>query len=191
MIESIRQDERMERGKRTAATRGNERGFTYIALLILIAIMSVGLAAVADVWFMTLKREKEEELLFAGHQIRNAIALYYNHTPSGVGRFPARLDDLLLDPRYPSIQRYLRKIYRDPITNSSEWELVKGPNGEILGVHSRSEDEPAKKSDFILIDQGFEGKMKYSEWVFMISGSRVPAAPSTKPAGVPRRRVGP
>ncbi len=181
----------MERSKRIAAVGRKERGFTYVALLILIAIMSVGLAAVADVWHMTLKREKEEELLFVGHQIRNAIIMYYNHTPNGVGRFPANLDDLLLDPRNPSIQRYLRKIYRDPITNSTEWDLVKGPNGEILGVYSRSEDEPVKKSNFSLIDQGFEGKMKYSEWVFMIPGGRVPAAPSTNPAGVPRRRVGP
>lgn len=157
-------------------SRGEERGFTYIALLIFIAIMGVGLAATGEVWHMAMKREKEQELLFAGDQIRNAIIMYYNNAPGPGARYPMSLDDLLKDPRYPETKRYLRKIYPDPVTNGSKWEYINGPNGEILGVHSTSEEEPAKKSNFSVADMEFEGKMKYSDWIFMIPGKYFPVA---------------
>ncbi len=171
--------------------RHGEHGFTYIALLIFIAVMGVGLAATGEVWYMTMKREKEEELLFAGNQFRDALTMYYYHTVGQVGRYPMSLEDLLKDPRYPGTKRYLRKIYLDPITNSTKWEFVKGPNGEILGVHSASEDEPVKKSNFSFADQNFEGKMKYSDWVFMISARYVPAPTVANPSGTPARRFKP
>lgn len=169
------------------------RGFTYIAVLIFIAVMGVGLAATGEVWHQELKREREAELLFAGDQFRNAIALYYAHAPSPAGRYPTSLDDLLKDPRYPATRRYIRKIYPDPI-GGAEWKLVKGPNGEIVGVYSASEDEPVKKGNFSLADQAFEGKTKYSDWVFVpspktltsLDGGRPPAFQSPgaqSPAG--------
>ncbi len=171
--------------------RRGEHGFTYIALLIFIAIMGVALAATGDVWYMTMKREKEAELLFAGNQFRDALTMYYYHTVGQVGRYPMSLEDLLKDPRYPGTKRYLRKIYLDPITNSTNWEFVKGPRGEILGVHSASEDEPVKKSNFSFADQAFEGKTKYSDWVFMVSARYVPAPTVTNPSGTPAKRFKP
>lgn len=157
--------------------RNGEHGFTYIALLIFIAIMGAGLAATGEVWSTAMKREKEQELLFAGDQIRNAIIMYYDNSPGPGARYPMSLEDLLKDPRYPATKRYLRKLYLDPVTNSSNWEFIKGPNDEILGVHSTSEEEPVKKSNFSIADQDFEGKTKYSDWVFMVS-TRLVAKPS-------------
>lgn len=167
--------------------RPDEHGFTYIALLIFIAIMGVGLAATGEVWYMTMKREKEQELLFAGDQFRNALTRYYYRTPGQGGRYPMSLEDLLKDPRYPATKRYLRKIYLDPITNSTNWAFIKGPNGEILGVHSASEDEPVKKSNFSFDDQAFEGKTKYSDWVFMIQARNIlmPSTVNTPSVTVP------
>jgi hypothetical protein len=34
-------------------------------------------------------------------------------------------------------------------------------------VYSLSKGEPLKKGNFPLLDKGFEGKAKYSDWVFM------------------------
>lgn len=164
-------------------SRGDEQGFTFVALLIFIAIMGVGLAATSEVWHTAAKRDREKELLFVGNQFRNAIMMYYNNGLGRGGRYPMSLDDLLKDPRYPATKRYLRKIYLDPETNSAKWEFIKGPNGEILGVHSTSEDEPIKKSNFNLADQDFEGKTKYSEWVFMIPGKYFPVAAAVRPSG--------
>jgi type II secretory pathway pseudopilin PulG len=146
---------------------GCERGFTYVGVLVLVAVMGIGLAASGQVWHTLQKREKERELLFIGQQFRLALDRYAKHTPGQTRRAPLRLEELLQDPRYPQVQRYLRKIYLDPMTGSAEWGLVTGPGGEIYGVHSRSREEPLKKTNFSLADRQFEGAMKYSDWVFM------------------------
>ncbi|HEY6095075.1 MAG TPA: type II secretion system protein [Gallionellaceae bacterium] len=147
-------------------------GFTYIAMLIAIVIIGVSLAAVGEVWHSSVRREKEQELLFVGSQFRYAIGQYAGHAQAGSMRFPMRLEDLLQDPRTPNTRRYLRKIYNDPITGSSTWGLLKSPSGEIFGVFSLSEEEPIKKHNFSSADATFEDKTKYSEWVFMSLPSR-------------------
>lgn len=143
------------------------RGFTYIGVLILVVMMGVALAAAGEIWHTAMKREKEQELLFVGNQFRLAID-QYSAQPPGLGRrYPQSLEELLQDPRQPGVRRYLRKIYLDPMTGKAEWGLIIGPNGEIFGVHSLSEAEPLKKANFPLAEKGFEGRTKYSEWVFM------------------------
>lgn len=152
---------------RYARRMERQRGFTYIGLLILIAIMGILLAVTGDVWYVAQKREKEQELLFVGNQFRRAIIQFYNQSPPQTNQYATRLEDLLKDPRYPSTRRYLRKIYPDPITGKTQWGLVKGLSGEIYGVRSLSKEEPMKKSNFSLADASFEGKKTYAEWVFI------------------------
>jgi type II secretory pathway pseudopilin PulG len=143
------------------------QGFSYIGLLILVAMMGIALAAAGEIWHTAQKREKEQELLFVGGQFRRAIEQFYANTPGKARRYPLLLEELLQDPRHPGIRRYLRKIYPDPMTGSVEWGLIIGSGGEIYGVYSLSEDEPIKKAHFRLADKAFEGKTKYSDWVFM------------------------
>ncbi len=162
-------------------------GFSYIGLLILVAILGVTLAATGEMWQTTRQREKEDELLYAGHQFRLAIQHFYQHSPGGPA-YPQTLDDLLKDPRTPNTRRYLRRIYPDPITGTTDWGLVKGPNGEIYGVYSKSEAEPLKKANFIYADAPFEGATKYSQWQFVFLPKQSPAvAPrtGTQPANRP------
>jgi len=167
--------------KKRLQTPFTAAGFTYIALLIVIAVMGVVLAATGEVWYMAAKREKERELLFVGDQFRRAIKQYAMHSQSASGRYPMSLEDLLKDERYPNTQRYLRKIYIDPITGSSQWGLLKGLNGEIFGVYSLSEDEPVKKRNFSFADASFEDKQKYADWVFMSLPARHGAMQPIKP----------
>lgn len=157
--------------KKTAGLPRSRRvgGFTYLAVMAIVAIMGIALAVTGEVWHIALKREKERELLFVGNQFRRAINSYYAHTPVSGRRQLNSLEELLRDPRHPSIQRHLRKIYADPISGRAEWGLVKGESGEIFGVHSLSEEEPLKKRNFSFEDKNFEGKMKYADWVFMQS----------------------
>ena len=159
--------------------RGREQGFTYIGLMILVAIMGVTLATTGQVWSTAVRQEKEQELIFIGDQFRNAITMYYRNSPGQTVRYPMSLEDLLRDPRYPDTRRYLRKIHLDPISNRMEWGLVKGAHGEIYGVHSLSEQEPLKKSNFSLADHDFEGKMQYSEWAFRIAAQQAPPRQSS------------
>jgi type II secretory pathway pseudopilin PulG len=160
------------------------RGFTYIGILLAIAIMGFFIAMVSQVWHTAAKREREAELLFAGDQIRRALTRYALSSPGGE-RYPRRLEDLLRDPRYPVPRRYLRQIYRDPMTPSGGWGFVM--NGEfIIGVHSLSEEPPLKTGGFSLGDAAFADKTKYSEWLFMMVEtprlSRVGVGTAPRPA---------
>lgn len=141
----------------------HHRGFTYLTILFIVAIMGIGLALVGEMWHTAVVRDKEAELLYAGNQYRNAIARYYIAGPQ---QYPRSLSDLLKDPRKPGIERYLRKLYRDPVTDG-DWGIVKAPDGGIMGVHSVSEDKPRKTARFKLRDGGFAGAASYSDWKFV------------------------
>ena len=113
-------------------------GFSYLGVLILVAIMTIMLAATGELWSMAVRRDKEAELLFVGGEFRRAIRLYYESTPGTSKQLPKRLEDLIRDPRYPTVRRYLRKLYFDPVTGKQEWGLIEQPDGSIAGVHSLS-----------------------------------------------------
>lgn len=159
-------DAELPSGFRAHASR-RARGFTYIGVMLLVTLMGIALAAAGQVWHTVQQREKEQELLFVGHQFRLALKRYADHTPAKTRRSPLQLEELLLDPRHPAVRRYLRTIHTDPVTGKAEWGLITGPGGEIYGVHSLSDGEPVKKHHFELADEHFEDSMKYSDWVFM------------------------
>ncbi len=144
-------------------------GFTYIGLLLIVALMGIALLAVGEVWHVARKREKEQALLFVGHQFKQAIKMYCAHAPEAnkLQPYPTQLEDLLKDPRFPSTQRYLRTIYIDPVSGSSEWGVLRLPGGGIYGVYSLSEESPIKRGNFRPEEAGFEGKDKYSDWKFV------------------------
>jgi len=167
-----------------AHQRRIQSGFTYIGVLVLLAIMGITAAATADVWHTARKRETEKELLFIGNQYRQAIGRYYEQSPGSAKTYPTSLKDLLRDPRTPGMKRYLRKPFPDPVTGREEWGLVKGPAGEIMGVFSRSEETPLKKTNFRRVDAGLENKQKYSEWWFVYTPRRSSSAVAgAAPAG--------
>lgn len=143
-------------------------GFTYVGLLIAVALMGLGLAAYGELYSHAAQREKEAELLFIGGQFRDAIASYYNRSP-GTKAYPKKLDDLLEDNRFPMAQHHLRRLYRDPMTESTDWGLVEAPGGGFMGVYSRSEETPIKAGNFTGADGAFEGAEHYTKWTFTYS----------------------
>ena len=154
-----------------------QSGFTYLTILFVIAFMGLGLALTGEVWHTALMRDREAQLLYAGNQYRRAIERYYL---SGPRQFPRSLEDLLKDPRKPGTERYLRKLYFDPLSGKSEWGLVKAPDGGIMGVYSPSEDRPMKVAGFSFANKDFEGAAKYSDWKFLYNpqGQQLPIQPS-------------
>jgi type II secretory pathway pseudopilin PulG len=147
---------------------------------MIIAVMSLGLLVVSEVWNIARQREKEQELLFVGHQFREAIKMYCTRGPRGsqIQIYPMYLEDMLKDPRYPNTRRYLRKIYTDPMTGSNDWGLLKNPNGSIYGVYSLSEGTTMKHENFDLPDASFVGKSNYADWKFTYIPAQVQAASS-------------
>ena len=150
-----------------------QRGFTLLGMLIVVGVMGAGLAAYGELASHATQREKEKQLLFVGNQLRQAIGSYYERTPGPAKRFPQSLEDLVEDRRHPMPQRHLRRIYADPITGKPDWGVIPGPDGGIMGVHSRSEARPVKTGGFAFRDSTFVDTGRYSDWTF----SYVPTSP--------------
>ncbi len=145
-----------------------ERAFSYISVLIFMAVMGISLTAGGTYWSTVIKREKEKELLFRGEQIRCAIESYYNGAPGGGGtQYPSALNDLLKDSRYLATRRYLRKVYSDPMTRDGQWGLVMAPGGRIKGIFSKSKEKPLKVGNFSEDNKSFENAETYSDWRFV------------------------
>jgi len=89
------------------------------ALLVAMSIMAVMLTVAMPVWKHTAQREKEDELVFRGMQYVHAIGMFQRKYANA---YPPNLD-LLVD------QRFLRKKYKDPITND-DFQII--PAGTSL-----------------------------------------------------------
>lgn len=159
-------------------------GFTYVGLLIIVAILGVTLASIGTVWHTSQQRFREKQLLFIGNQYSMAIAAYYQNSPGAVKQYPKKLEELLHDNRYPTTERYLRKLFTDPITGSAEWGLIKAADGSITGVYSLSEAEPIKKNNFAKSYAKFADKKHYSEWKFTIPANGYSPLVSSAAPGV-------
>lgn len=150
-----------------------QRGFTYLGILIVIAVMGAGMAAYGQIASHASQREKEAELLFRGEQYRAAIASYYKKE----SRYPQTLADLVEDRRYPMPVRHLRRLYEDPMTGKANWGVVESPEGGgIMGVYSKLEEAPIKTGNFSLANQAFEKARTYADWKFVHSPAGLRAA---------------
>lgn len=161
-------------------------GFTYIGALVMVMIVGIMATRAAVVWSTAAKREREEELLSRGTQVRDALRKWYkvkvadgklvsSTTPAtGAPAAPAAvtsptdLKALLRDPNSVSKERYLRPYCLvDPITGK-DWDVIR-LEGRIVGVRSTSTQDPVKQGNFPfdLHPQDFENKQKYSQWEFV------------------------
>jgi type II secretory pathway pseudopilin PulG len=129
-----------------------------------VVVIGITLTMAMRQWKTEIRREKEAELLFRGDEIRRAIELYYLTARAGFNAYPRKLEELVKDPNSSATRRYLRRIYKDPITNE-DFELVK--EGDYLkGVRSKSTARPLKTGNFPPEYQQFALKTSYRDWVF-------------------------
>ncbi len=157
--------------------RANHRGFTYVGVLIAVAVVGVALAGLGQLWSAQAQRERESELLFIGEQYRVAFATYVAATPPGKARYPRTLDELVEDRRHIVVRRHLRQVYPDPFTNAVDWEVVSTPDGGIAAVHSRHVGTPMKIGNFPPQFAKFEDAKTYRDWVFGTPPPRAPTLP--------------
>lgn len=151
-------------------------GFGYLLVLFAMAAMGITLASAGEVWRTASLREKEAQLLFVGQQFRLALASYRDRSPVGSPSAPETLDDLLQDRRFPTPVAHLRRLWRDPMTNSTDWVLVR-PGGRISGIHTRHEGEPLRNAHAPQ-DAALIGTTSYRQWLFE-------AAPPAKATAAP------
>jgi type II secretory pathway pseudopilin PulG len=84
-----------------------QHGYAMAALIVAMGIMALMMTVVMPVWKQAARREKEEELVFRGLQYVHAIGLYQRKFANA---YPPNLD-LLVE------QKFLRKKFKDPVTN--------------------------------------------------------------------------
>jgi type II secretory pathway pseudopilin PulG len=106
----------------------NEKGYTLAVVAVFTTVLLVTLSAAVLNWQKARQREREEELIFRGKQFMRAIELWQRKFP---GTYPTTIDALLST----SNTRFLRKKWKDPITNSDDWRLIKmNPDGSVSGL---------------------------------------------------------
>jgi type II secretory pathway pseudopilin PulG len=191
----------------TCRTLRSDDGFTYIAALVMVVIMGIMLGQAASVWSTRMKQERETELIFRGMQYQDAIRRYYGMAPDPYGPTPGaqptlpitipstapqlrELKDLLQSSSTAGKQRSLRKLYLDPMTGKDFATIVE--NGRIVGVKSTSEKEPLKQGNFPLelMPDDFEGKKKYSDWLFICYRYPIPGSLGGGISGLKKTSVG-
>ena len=111
-----------------------QRGFTYLGVLVIIAVIGIGLTAASEVWLTTSRRERLAQADWAAGQIAAAIGSYYESSPAGVRAYPRTLGDLLQDDRFPTVRRHLRTVYPNPLAADFQWEPIKAGDMRIRGV---------------------------------------------------------
>ena len=171
-------------------------GFTYIGLIVLLAILGLVGAAGMKTGSLMQRAAAEEELLEIGAAFSEALRSYAAATPKGQPRQPPNLEALLKDPRFPGVRRHLRRIFVDPVTGKAEWGVMtNGDNVGVTGVYSLSAARPLKVGNFDARFLNFDNKERISDWKFTaaghgiivvnLNGTAPPAAPAPPPVAAP------
>ncbi len=123
-----------------AAERPAEAGYSLVALLALMTVLSLFAMAVAPSAQQQALREREKEAIFRGEQIADAIKDYYRYRVGvtrqvGDNALPTSMDQLLQGIPIPagSKNRMILRASaaRDPLTIEGEWRFIR-PRSESL-----------------------------------------------------------
>jgi type II secretory pathway pseudopilin PulG len=92
-----------------------------VALLVGMSIAAIWMTAALPAWRQQVQRQREEDLIFRGEQYARAIVLFQDKNQ---GALPPSIDVLVS-------QHFLRKKWKDPITND---EFVPVGTGGLVGA---------------------------------------------------------
>lgn len=139
-------------------------------MLLAVFLLSLGIGKAMDIYSASTQREREAELVHLGSLYREAIKDYYLSAPNEQHRYPAQLDDLLKDSRHLVTRRYLRQLYRDPMTAKAFTPLL-APQGGIWGVASSSASQPIRTAAPPGTALKQSPAQHYSDWQFVYDGT--------------------
>jgi hypothetical protein len=146
------------------------KGYSLIIAIIAVTILSILLLKARIMWETVIGRDMEEELIFRARQYVSAINLYKIKNNNF---YPKKLKVLYE-------KKFLRKLYKDPISESKEWNVIMQPTrlgkkkllivpkklvkkiigtAHIIGVISTSIKEGFRE---------YRGKKHYNEWAFYL-----------------------
>jgi len=187
--------------------RRSEAGYSLVALMAAVAIMMILMTAAVPSWRYVMKNDAEEELLFRGGEIADAVARYQRRNGNAL---PASLEVLVKG-------KFLRRAYKDPMTKQGRWKFirpgeamgpagpgVRGPGGVTTTTTTTTRPSAFGSPDQVLGGfQGvaststekslrvFNGRTRYNEWLFLPGQPRVIGRPVGPAMGRPGGPVQP
>jgi type II secretory pathway pseudopilin PulG len=100
-------------------------GYILITLMLFLALLAIAaLAVLPDIAFQ-VKRDREDELIHRAVAYSRGIRRYYKK----FGRYPNRIEDL----ENTNSLRFIRKRYKDPITNQ-DFTILRYGDPRLVGV---------------------------------------------------------
>ena len=114
-------------------TRRSEAGYTLVALLAMMTVLALFAMAAAPSMQQQSIRDREQETIYRGEQIADAIKAYYVYRrstgiPPGDQALPSSMDQLLegIPIRGAAKKRMILRASaaRDPLTIEGEWRFV-------------------------------------------------------------------
>ncbi|HVP49522.1 MAG TPA: type II secretion system protein [Bryobacteraceae bacterium] len=144
--------------------RRNQRGLSLIELIVAFTILMILTSMAVPLARNKVRAEKERDLRWALREMRTAIDKYkdmYDQGQLPPGKieqngYPEKLDILVdgvkLAGKVDQKQRFLRRIPKDPMTNSTDWGLRSmqddpkstGWGGQnVFDVYTKSTDKAA------------------------------------------------
>lgn len=113
--------------------RSRQKGLTLVELIVAFTIMAMLTAMAVPLARYKVRRDKERELRWALREIRTAIDRYKDEADKGTlgpiklgtEGYPESLEILVEGVKLPTADdkkiRFLRRIPKDPFTNSTDW----------------------------------------------------------------------
>jgi type II secretory pathway pseudopilin PulG len=166
-----------------------------VALLAAVAIMMIMMAAAVPSWRYVMRNDAEEELIFRGGEIADAIARYQRRNGNAL---PPSLEVLVKG-------KFLRRAYKDPMTKHGRWRFLRpgeaiapitpgipGMGGSPTTTTTTTTTRPSAFTQPGMTLGGFQGvaststdkslrifngRTKYNEWVFLPGQPRVVGRP--------------
>ena len=184
--------------------RRRQEGYALAALIAAVTIMLIGLGAAAPTWRYVMQNDREEELIFRGTQIADAVARYQKKHANAP---PTSLEVLVKG-------KFLRREWKDPMAKDGKWRFIRQGEG-VAPITARSTKPAATPTTtrppgpgvsagptiggFIgvaSLDTGtslrlFNGRQRYSEWIFAVGQPRVVGKPARAPGVRPAPAVTP
>ena len=145
------------------------------ALLVGMSVMAVLMGALLPVWTHMATREKEEELIFRGNQYARAIGLFQRK----FANTPPPTIDVLVE------QRFLRKKYKDPITNDDFQPIYANQAAMPGGPGDRTGALPAGTGAKCNVKRPRAGRQRCN----LVSAAPAPPAPAASSASPRRART--
>lgn len=147
-----------------------KKGYALLAAIIAVNIFAILALTARSMWETESQLDLEDELLFRARQYKTAIELYLK---KNVNVYPKNLKILYE-------KKFLRKLFKDPMTESGEWNIVMrggiGRKKGLLLVPEEMVEQYIDKARIVgvcstSIEEGirvYRGKKRYCEWAVYV-----------------------